>query len=385
MDTTLPRILLVDDESSILDGLRRQLRRDFAVTTATSGPAGLRLLEEDPGFAVVMSDMRMPDMDGATFLARVRQQAPAAVRLLLTGQADIDAAISAINDGQIFRFLTKPCPPELLLEALRAAAEQHRLLTAERELLEHTLRGSVQALLESLALANPTAFARAMRIKRLVADLVDQLGVADHWEIQIAAMLSQIGTVTLPPAVVDKLHRGHELTDNEQAMVDRLPRIAERLLAGIPRLEQVREAIRWQQRRFDGRDPQPGPAGEAIPLGARLLRVALDFDPLESRGLAAGEAVAALRQQRGRYDPAVLDALAWVRRGAADAEPTVEIAPSELRPGMRLASDVRSSGGMLLVGRGQVVTDGLLERLRNFSAQAQIEDLVSVVAPGGPR
>jgi DNA-binding NtrC family response regulator len=115
-------------------------------TTATSGKAGLERLSSDGPFAVVVSDMRMPEMNGAAFLAQVRERAPDTVRVLLTGQADLDSAIAAVNEGQIFRFLTKPCAPEMLISSLRAAEEQHRLITAERVLLEQTLHGAVKAL-----------------------------------------------------------------------------------------------------------------------------------------------------------------------------------------------------------------------------------------------
>lgn len=129
-----PRILLVDDEPALLDGLRRQLRREFDVVTATSGAEALRLLQT-ADFAVVLSDMRMPTMDGATLLSMVRERHPETVRLLLTGQADMESTIAAINDGQIYRFLSKPSPTPDIEAALRDAAELHRQITAERSAL----------------------------------------------------------------------------------------------------------------------------------------------------------------------------------------------------------------------------------------------------------
>jgi response regulator RpfG family c-di-GMP phosphodiesterase len=370
------RVLLVDDEQSVLDALRRQLRRSYQVSTATSGADGLALLAEPPGYAVVLSDMRMPSMDGATFLSRARERHPDTVRMLLTGQTDLDAAIAAINHGSIFRFLSKPCPPEVLADAFQAAAEQHRLVMAERELLEHTLRRSVEALLETLSLANPMAFSHAMRIKQLVIELARALGAAVSWQVEVAAMLSQVGSVTLPPAVLEKLHSGQVLTEDERTMTGRLPEVAERLLAGIPRLEAVREIIRLQRRPFDA-TWMPPPDGEQIPLAARLLHVALDYDPLDSRGVPAAQAVAAMRRRAGVYDPAVLDALERLRNNG-EQRSVGPVRVSDLRAGMHLAADVRSTGGMLLMGRGQVVTEGLLERLRNIAAQGRIEEPLQV-------
>ncbi|MBI6546352.1 MAG: response regulator, partial [Cyanobacteria bacterium NC_groundwater_1444_Ag_S-0.65um_54_12] len=141
------KILCVDDETQILAGLAWHLRRQYEMIAALNAPAGLEALERDGSIAIVLSDMRMPGMDGAAFLSRVRQVAPDAARILLTGHADLEVAINAVNEGQIFRFLTKPCPPPVLLAAVNAAAEQYRLITAERVLLGQTLGGSIKALI----------------------------------------------------------------------------------------------------------------------------------------------------------------------------------------------------------------------------------------------
>ena len=148
-----PIVLCVDDEKAVLDGLSLHLRRRYQVLTALSGAEALTVLAREPSVAVVISDMRMPGMDGATFLTRARDAAPDTVRLLLTGQAHIDSAIAAINEGRIFRFLTKPCPPATMMAAVDAANEQHRLVTSERVLLQDTLRGAIKARSAVLALA----------------------------------------------------------------------------------------------------------------------------------------------------------------------------------------------------------------------------------------
>ena len=130
------------------------------------------------------------------------------MRLLLTGYSDVDAAIRAVNDGQLFRFLTKPCPPDELLRACAAALGQHRLLVAEHVLLAQTLRGAVKALTDVLALTNPAAFGRGTRLKTGVGLLAQQIGMTDAWEVEIAALLLQLGAVTLPDATAEKLYSG---------------------------------------------------------------------------------------------------------------------------------------------------------------------------------
>src|SRR5215467_12671970 len=152
------RILFVDDEPKILQGLERQLSGKFELRTAPGPVMGLQILSKDGPYAAVVSDYRMPTMNGVEFLARARQRYPDTVRLMLTGQADLNAAISAVNEGAIFRFLSKPCPMEVLDAALNSALEQYRLIQAERELLEQTLHGSIKIMTEVLSLTSPAAF-----------------------------------------------------------------------------------------------------------------------------------------------------------------------------------------------------------------------------------
>jgi CheY-like chemotaxis protein len=365
-----PRVLCVDDEVAVLEGLRLNLHRAFDCVSASGGAEGLALVERGPAFAVILSDMRMPGMDGATFLARARELAPDTVRVLLTGHADVESAMAAVNQGQIFRFLTKPCPPDQVRATLEQAAQQHRLATAERELLEQTLTGAVKALTDLLALASPTVFGRASRLRRTVSGLCVALHLRDRWAIEVAAELSQIGFVALSPAVAEKCSEGQELTPAEQAQVDRALQLADQLLAHIPRLEPVREILTA----VAGASVQP-PAG--LPMGARLLTMAMELDTLESSGLRPAEALAALLARPG-YEASLVSALRAVveERTAATIR---SIALAELRPGMVLAEDVRSRAGVLLVARGYTASSGMVAKLHNLGPSVQ-EPITVVMA-----
>ncbi|HRY14336.1 MAG TPA: response regulator, partial [Candidatus Competibacteraceae bacterium] len=238
--TERPKILCVDDEPNVLEGLKLHLRRHYTVHTATGGPLALECLEREGPFAVVLSDMRMPGMDGATLLGQIRRRSPDTTRMLLTGHADLDSAIAAVNEGQLFRFLLKPCPPPTLLQAFEAGIAQYRLLTAERVLLEQTLRGVIQTLTNILALTHPVAFGRANRLKRHAVDLARQIGIhQDLWPLEVAAMLSQIGCIILPDETLEKLYQGGVPGEKERAMLERVPTVTEQLLGNIPRLEAV--------------------------------------------------------------------------------------------------------------------------------------------------
>jgi response regulator RpfG family c-di-GMP phosphodiesterase len=383
--STKPRVLCVDDEPYILEGLAQTLRRAYDVVGAGDGKAALDLLARDPSVAVIVSDMRMPVMDGAAFLAKARVVAPDATRILLTGQTELEAAIAAVNEGRIFRFLTKPCAPVALLASMEGAVQQHRLVTSERVLLEQTLRGSIQMLTEVLALAAPGIFGQAMRIQRHARDLATKVPGAKAWPIEVAAMLSQVGLVALPPAVIDKIQEGKALAQSEQQAFDRIPSVAEKFIAGIPRLDEVRAALKLQRAPFDGAGAAPGtPRGKDLPLGARILAIVCDFDRSEASGLEPALAIDTMRGRRGRYDPELLD-LFGTTLGATPAIEVVEVAARQVRSGMTFLEDVRTQTGMLLVARGHEVTPNLLERFHNFPPGFVREPIRVAVtsAPGG--
>jgi response regulator RpfG family c-di-GMP phosphodiesterase len=379
-ETPLPRILCVDDEPHVLEGLGRYLRRRYDLVTAVGGAAGAEAVQRDPGFAAVVSDLRMPKVDGVAFLAHARKVAPDAVRILLTGQADVKAAMAAVNEGRIFRFLSKPCAPEVMLQTLDAAVEQHRLVTAERVLLEQTLHGSIKALTEVLALANPAAFGRSTRAKRLVSDLAAMIGIRDRWQFEVAAMLSQIGCITLPPATVEKHYRGQELSDSERALVDRLPQVAVQLIADIPRLDGIREILIHQHNRFRPPGLEQVLRGDQIPLGSRMLKVALDFDELRSQGHASADVLTRLRAREGWYDPDVLQDFAQVAGVNGDRD-LREIRLCDVKVGMTFEDDVLTKEGTLLIARGQEATPSLVDRIDNYWQDVAITEPVRVTVP----
>ena len=373
------RLLCVDDEPNVLEGLSLHLRRRFDVLTATSGSAALDILEKDRTVAVVISDMRMPGMDGAAFLSKARERFPQVVRMLLTGQADMQSAIAAVNDGQIFRFLTKPCPPPQLLAAAEAAVEQHRLITSERVLLEQTLSGSIQVLADILAVASPLAFGRANRLKTLVGELAAKLGVTERWPLEIAATLSQLGCVSLPDELLEKVYVGSALDESEQKIVDRIPEVTEQLLGNIPRLELVRGILSRFAKSQRGDEPLPDdPAKRTMELGARLLRAAFDYDVLDTQGSSAQRALDTLRGRGERYDPSVIAALSDLRSHVTKKEEVRELPLSALKEGMVLVEDLRLLNGALLCARGYEINAGFLQRARNFRA-GSVKEPVRVI------
>jgi response regulator RpfG family c-di-GMP phosphodiesterase len=377
------KILCVDDEPNVLEAYQRALRKEFRIETALGGEEALAALEARGPYAVVVSDMRMPGMDGVQFLARAKEAAPDSVRIMLTGNADQQTAMEAVNEGAIFRFLTKPCPPEALAKSLAAALGQYRLVRAEKELLEQTLRGSIKVLTDLLSLVNPTAFGRAARVERLVAQLARALKAEDAWRLEVAAMLSQIGCVTIPEETLVKVYHGKSLNLDEVRLLQAHPRVGADLLAHIPRLEAVAEIIAHQETRFHAAAGQPdGPSGERLPLGARVLKVALDFDKLTEAGASGFEALAEIRRRHGWYDDRVVDALQSVIETGRQYESS-KLPVRELAPHMIVAQDIYSSTGLLLVAKGLEITPSHLARLGNFVERGLIGEPLEVLVPVG--
>jgi len=362
------RILFVDDEKFVLETFRRTLHRHFTIETAEGPVAALKQLEANGPFAVIVSDLKMPNMSGVELLSAVKSRYPDTIRIMLTGQGDLDAAMAAVNQGAIFRFLTKPCSPDALLSALNDGLGQYRLVTAERQLLQNTLRGCIQVLSELLALVSPKAFGRGEQGKALVSDIVQVLKLEGSWKYELAAMLSQVGCITLPPNILERRISGEKLSAEEEQIFLMHPEIAGNLLRNIPRLESVAEMVSGQELPLADR-PTPG---------AMILKAALDFTDMTSTGISEDEALKRMRLQPKVYDVRVVNALceALDRRSRSEVQC---LAISELREGMVLIDPVMSGKGTVLMQKGQVITSAALARFLNFGTILGIEEPIRVL------
>jgi flagellar biosynthetic protein FliS len=272
------KILFVDDDPHLLASCERTLRRHFQIETAEGGEAGLAKVTSHGPYAVVVADRQMPRMDGIEFLAALRKRAPDTIRIMLTGNADLEGAIRVVNEGNIFRFLTKPCPPDMLTRALQDAQAQYRLVTAEKELLNKTLNGSIKLLTDILSLVDHQSFGRAQILRDAITVVTARLYVENAWEIHLAVMLASIGYVTIPSETLVRSRAGQPLSAVEEQMLARLPETAARLLANMPRLEGVARIVHYHHKHFDGSGfPSDAAAGESIPIGSRLLKILSDM------------------------------------------------------------------------------------------------------------
>ncbi|MCK4276024.1 MAG: response regulator [Phycisphaerae bacterium] len=373
-------VLFVDDDPAAIAIFKAGLKGRFDVETADSGPSGLDLLAEKGPFAVVVADIFMPGMDGIEFLSVVRDRAPDTVRMMLSGKADLTTAIDAVNKGRIFRFLTKPCPKDTLIESIEAGVRQYELITAERMLLENTLSDSVQILTDMLSMVNPVAFSRAARVRRYVVHIAKKLGLSDIWQFDMAAMLSQIGCATLPPQMLERAYGEKELTPNEQEMFTSHPEAASKLIAEIPRLEKVADMIARQQAPFnDDSAPDAAPGDDTSILGGRILKVALAFDASLEQELPAMDAIDRLRKQPDTYDPQIVEALVGLDRNRQGNVPR-SVSVLELEPGMVIDEDVYTKKNRYVMMKGQVVTATVLTLLRTYARTVGIKEPIRVLA-----
>ena len=362
MEKPPEKILMVDDDRNLLDSFRRQFRKTLHLETATSGADGVQAVRDGGPFAVVISDMMMPNMNGVEFLSKVRTISPNTVRIMLTGNADQDTAVNAVNDGHIFRFLNKPVESDQLYHVIIDSIQQYRLITNEKILLNKTLKGAVNLLSDILGLLNPDSFSESTRVKHHVSTMVKSLSLEDSWHYDLAAMLSQIGLVALPPELVKRHADGEELSQADRKLFASHPGIGARLLKHIPRLELVADMVARQQEtvprlEFEG-NLNSSQKGQ---LGGQILKVAIAFDQLLNQGKDEKTALQELKDNPEAFDPLLVETLtAGIQRQKLEVM-TLEL--NQLEPGLIIDQPVQTEAGLLLIAKGQVLSQAMLLRL----------------------
>jgi response regulator RpfG family c-di-GMP phosphodiesterase len=407
-------VLAVDDEPNIVSALRRTLRsRGFTVHTALGGAEGLHILETQPVDAII-SDMRMPEMTGAQFLQAARAKMPEAVRILLTGYADITSTIEAVNNGEIFRYLSKPWDDDVLLSVLhdglerkRLARERDRLLALTREqnaqLQAHAeqLEEKVRERTQDLQKANDDVQAAHARISadfqgtikvlstilekrpgltdgcsRRVAEHVKNLGPrvglrgAPLQDTIYAALLEDLGKLTFSEAWLTTPM--HSLSPRERDDFMKHPLHGDGYLMSLASLRGAGQVLRNLYERFDGKGVPAQLEGDQIPLGSRVLRAASEYErlrsgSLESRRFSHEDACKWLRNGSGtRFDPKIAEALVVLLDEATGELPSDTLPVSGLKPGMVLARDLTAGLGVLLLSKDHMLDDTMIRRLEAF-------------------
>ncbi|MEM9398614.1 MAG: HD domain-containing phosphohydrolase [Verrucomicrobiota bacterium] len=373
------KILYVDDDPKILAAYQRNFLDRYEFDTAMNGREALKIVSEQGPYAILVADLKMPEMGGLELLQHMQKLAPDTVRIMLTGNADQDTTIRSVNQGQVFQFLTKPCSNEMLANALDSGLEKYRLVMAEHELLEKTLKGSIRVLIDILSILQPEAFGRAQRLRDYVKTFAHVCHIEQSWIIEIAALLSSIGATAVPPDVMERYNLDNALTAAEKEMIRDIPSLGARLLKKIPRMDEVAEFILYQDKLYDGSGyPKDSLAGEQIPQGARILKLLKDVMLQESTGVSRIKAVEILKGRPGWYDPALLEYLdEWTVFYLSEA-PRQEIGLNELKPGTVILEDIKTEEGLTLVGAGYKISPIMLQRIRNFSQLTKVFEPVII-------
>lgn len=378
------KILFVDDEANVLKALERQFRKQYEVRTAMSAASALKVVSEEGPFAVIVSDMQMPEVNGVQFLRAAKKIAPDSVRLMLTGNADQKTAVLAVNEGSVFGFMTKPCPPDKMVKAIHDAVKQYHLITAEHDLIRNTLSGSVKLLMDMMSMVAPAIFGRTTAIREAAKLLVKEVDVGDPCNLNLAAMLCNLACVTLPPDTAEKLGANEGLSEDERNMILHLPEVGRNLIANIPRLEKVSEIVYYHQKNYDGSGfPEDDISGDKIPQESRVLKILTDLEQLKARGIDEEDAIMMMIENQGTFYDPFLFKMVTVSLSAADltkdSVTILSVTLSGLAPGQELVSNVETVDGRLLFATGSKITDTIIERLRNYNRVSKIKEPVKVL------
>ncbi|MBA4383999.1 MAG: hypothetical protein C0410_04630 [Anaerolinea sp.] len=372
-------IFLVDDEPNVLSALTRELNsfQYNDIVTAKDGIEAIELLRVTPNVALIISDYRMPGLDGISFLLEAQEICPDATRMILSGVADLEMATNAINLGQIFRLLLKPCAPDNFIASVKAGIRQYELVTSERDLLQNTLKGSIKILTDLLSAINPESFLQSNRISALTRRFAQTLGLTNAWELELAGALCRIGCVTVPPEVLETWMKGKYLDDNQRHMMDSVGKVGHHLLRNIPRLEKIAEGILYQSTPFKPVVKKDnGPSGTSIPLIGRILKIVIDYDHFLAMDQNVKSALQKLVNQASEYDLDLLKSFRELvtQENAIENTSTskketalFEVSIDDVKPGMVIMGHVFDKKGRLLIGSGTVVTEIIKLRLANYN------------------
>lgn len=414
-------VLCVDDEPNILSALRRLLRPGgYQVIVAEGGAQGLDVLAHEH-VDVVISDMRMPHMDGAEFLNAVRTGWPDVVRILLTGYADMASTIDAINRGEIYRYVTKPWTDEDLLLTLRQGLERKALeretqrlqaltqrqneelkqlnahlevkvqertveLQKANERLKANFLNAIKIFSSLMELRHPVMAGHSRRVATLARSVAQKVGMdgKEAQEVFLAGLLHDIGKIGFPDKLLAKPMSTMGFDDMQAYRKHPLDGV--HALMAFDELGATTRIIRHHHERFDGQGFPDGLRGTDIPLGARVLAAVNDYDSLQigtfqPRQLAPQETRQALESDRGkRYDPMVLDALfALVGAPIKPSHREKRLSLTELKPGMVLTRDFVSREGALLLGAEHVLDDKLIQKMQAYGRSENLVMTVYVV------
>jgi response regulator RpfG family c-di-GMP phosphodiesterase len=369
------RILFVDDEPHLLAGIKRNFHKTFNIVTATSGADGLDAIKSGGPFAVVVSDMQMPKMNGSQFLEKVKEISPDSVKIMLTGDVGQQTAVAAINKGDVYRFLNKPCDMATLKTTLLNSLEEYATTKVENEILEKTVQGFIQLVVEFFSVVKPDIFGRSNGLAKIASELASISELRSNWVLNTSCLLSQIGCLTLEDAIVNKLAKRMPLSRAEMAEYYQHLVKGANMISKIPKLESVANIIENQLHYLDGTGfPEDQTAD--IPLESKLLRISSDLEVLLANG-NRNMALAGMKKLKSKYEPVFYESALIYLESLGEEQQTV-VKVSRLTDSMILAEDVIDKYGVLLVCKNSQAGESVRIHLQKAQLSGLINDVVTI-------
>ena len=393
------KVLFVDDDPNALRAYKRHLRKYYRVHTVLSGKEGLEAIKNDGPFGVIVSDLMMPEMDGIEFLTLANERSPSSIRIMLTGFGDMEKAMRAINEGHVFRFETKPCKIDKLIEALEDGFRQYNLTLAEKSLHHTALKGSIKVITDMLTMIDGAMFGRAMKLRQYAKRFARRIKLDTAQDLELAAMLSQTGFLTVPVEIRQKILRHEKLNSSEEMIVRNVSETGFNLLSNIPKLERIAHIIRYGKKSYNGKGfPKDDVAGNDIPVESRILNILSDLIEIEERVKSKREIMSTIRDKKQRYDPKLLSEIIDEFIGFRTRQPllppknSITVEFDEMMEGDILLTDLRSPDGKLLLAQGSRLTRPILSGLKRHTRFCGIEGAIQVLreksiptSPDSPR
>jgi len=375
------KVLIVDDTPENIQVLMETLKQDYKIVAANNGQKALQMAEMDPVPDIILLDIMMPGMDGYEVCKRLKaQEKTRGIPIIFVTALDQEDDESfGLKLGAV-DYITKPISPSIV----RARVQTHLSLRNSQKklqgLLNKTFSGSVSILIELLSLVNPTAFSHSSQMRRHVKEMAVKLGLTDVWKFELAAQLSQIGCITMPTEILNKVYYGKELTDEEQKLYQSYPAIGAELIARIPHLESVSGMIAKHQEPLAQEGPIEPRKRDAIVIGAQLLKITIDNIQMVNSGMSQESVIQQMRNNKKTYDSVLVDILAEVLGINALEQIEKKVTIEDVFPGMILNQDVYSEARTLLAVKGTELSLATIEFLRTYDKTEKIKSPILVLA-----
>lgn len=376
-----PKILIVDDDEHLLRALQRTLGRKYDIITCAFAKEAVKLLKVHH-FTVIISDMMMPEIKGSEFLAIAKEKSPDSIRILLTGESSLADSIDAVNHGQIFRFLTKPCSTEDLTSAIDASIRQVELLNVEQEVLEETLKGAVSLMVDIICMVRPEIFTHSLNIRKKAIVIAKAMKYPKLWEVEIASLLSHLGCVTIDDTIIKKRFNNEDMSPSEWDIFYSHIDIGSKLIGKIPRLQNLSSGLLYLEKEFGGggypKDTEL--KGFDIPLLGRILKAAHEYTIGVNSLQSHDYSVARIQGESGLVDP---DINRFLQSEGPNVQIYLEpktIEVQDVTSGMVLNQDLYQ-GDILLLSKNHEVTDTMRLCIRKLWESKKISGTVNILLP----